>query len=112
MRLHKVDSDYVLECNFQQKELPKSNGFRWDAKRRFWYTPDPCKAIAFKNFTTDHDLLAELFQAVKDMESAVDCSRAEDADISIPKPDGLEYLPFQKAGIKYCLLKFGRIKDG
>jgi hypothetical protein len=34
-------------------------------------------------------------------------SRATSADIDLPKPEGLEYLPFQKAGIAYALDKFG-----
>lgn len=34
-------------------------------------------------------------------EAAQAASRATDADVSIPCPDGLEYLPFQKAGIAY-----------
>ena len=39
----------------------------------------------------------------KASEEAQQASRAVDADIDIPSPDGLEYLPFQKAGIKYAL---------
>jgi len=38
---------------------------------------------------------------------ALAASRATDADVEIPAPAGLEYLPFQKAGIVYCLRKFG-----
>jgi SWI/SNF-related matrix-associated actin-dependent regulator of chromatin subfamily A-like protein 1 len=30
-------------------------------------------------------------------------SRATDADIQVPSPPGLRYLPFQRAGIAYCL---------
>ena len=40
---------------------------------------------------------------------AVEMSRASDADIDIPKPDGLDYLPFQKAGIKAALHILGRL---
>jgi hypothetical protein len=36
-------------------------------------------------------------------------SRASSADIDIPAPHGLEYLPYQKAGIAYCLSVFGDI---
>lgn len=34
---------------------------------------------------------------------AVEASRAAAADISLPHPDGYDYMPFQKAGIKYAL---------
>ena len=35
----------------------------------------------------------------------VDASRALDADIEIPAPCGLNYLPFQRAGVAYMLSK-------
>jgi hypothetical protein len=37
-------------------------------------------------------------------------SRATDADIDIPAPAGLEYLPYQKAGIAFALRVFGDLK--
>ena len=42
--------------------------------------------------------------------AAVAASHAIDADIDIPVPPGLSYLPFQKAGVFYCLKKFGDLK--
>ena len=38
-----------------------------------------------------------------EVEATVEASRATDATIDIPSPDGLEYLPFQRAGIAYAL---------
>jgi SWI/SNF-related matrix-associated actin-dependent regulator 1 of chromatin subfamily A len=38
-----------------------------------------------------------------EVEATVSASRATDATIAIPSPDGLEYLPFQRAGIAYAL---------
>jgi len=43
--------------------------------------------------------------------AAVAASRAVDADIDIPAPAGLSYLPFQKAGVLYCLRIFGDVKQ-
>ena len=45
-----------------------------------WTTPDPAE-----------------------VEATVEASRATDATIDIPSPDGMEYLPFQRAGIAYAL---------
>lgn len=39
----------------------------------------------------------------KETAAAVEASKAESADIDIPAPAGLEYLPFQKAGIAYAM---------
>jgi SWI/SNF-related matrix-associated actin-dependent regulator 1 of chromatin subfamily A len=38
-----------------------------------------------------------------EVEARVQASRATDAAIEIPSPDGLDYLPFQRAGIAYAL---------
>lgn len=38
-----------------------------------------------------------------EVEARVEASRATDAEIDIPVPDGLDYLPFQRAGIAYAL---------
>ena len=39
-----------------------------------------------------------------------EASRAEDADIDIPCPEGLAYLPYQRAGIAAALRIFGDIE--
>lgn len=46
-------------------------------------------------------------EIITERKNAIESSRATDADIQIPCPEGLAYLPFQKAGIRYCLAKFG-----
>jgi SWI/SNF-related matrix-associated actin-dependent regulator 1 of chromatin subfamily A len=44
------------------------------------------------------EIKAERAQAVAE-------SRATSADIDLPRPDGLDYMPFQKAGIRYALAR-------
>jgi SNF2 family DNA or RNA helicase len=41
----------------------------------------------------------------QEMEANIEASRATDADIAIPCPDGLAYLPFQRAGIGYAMAR-------
>jgi SWI/SNF-related matrix-associated actin-dependent regulator 1 of chromatin subfamily A len=45
----------------------------------------------------------------KVVKEAVETSRATDADINIPVPEGLSFLPYQKAGIAYALKRNGTI---
>lgn len=42
-------------------------------------------------------------QKVVKQEAAIEASKAADADIEIPVPAGLAYLPYQKAGIRYAM---------
>ena len=39
-------------------------------------------------------------------EKLVEMSEATSAAVDIPKPEGLDYYPFQKAGVRYCLNAF------
>jgi SWI/SNF-related matrix-associated actin-dependent regulator 1 of chromatin subfamily A len=38
---------------------------------------------------------------------SIEASRATSADVELPRPDGLDYMPFQKAGIRYALDRKG-----
>ncbi len=46
-------------------------------------------------------------EELKRRAEAVKASRATDAQIDLPRPDGLDYMPFQRAGIKYALDRKG-----
>ena len=42
---------------------------------------------------------------IERMEKNIAASKAASSDLSVPAPPGLDYLPFQKSGIHYCLDK-------
>jgi hypothetical protein len=67
-------------------------------------TPDE-----IREFLKEHPGIASA-QSYNKVEESCGASRALDSDIEIPAPAGLEYLPFQRAGIAYALRKFGVIK--
>ena len=84
----------------------KHAGFRWNPKEKVWWTDQIEKAIKLKMFAAA-DLAEELESYLNEKhrkaEASIVASRATDADIDIPAPEGLAYMPFQKAGIKYAL---------
>ncbi len=63
-----------ISCGPDYKDKSK-----WEA---CWWLPMSAEVIAEKN-------------------AAVEMSRATDADVAIPAPEGLDYLPYQRAGIAY-----------
>ena len=85
---------------------PKQAGFRWDPKNKVWWTDDPKKAyklrscITGKTLTHLEGLVAEQVEKEK---QAIEASRATDANLDIPSPEGLNYLPYQRAGIAYAM---------
>lgn len=54
----------------------------------------------------------QIAKVVEQRQEALAASAATDADIDVPRPAGLEYLPFQRAGIKFVLDAFGRGENG
>ena len=51
----------------------------------------------------------ELAEHTEKHRAVVEASRAGSADIELPCPDGLSYMPFQRAGIAYALRILGEI---
>ena len=81
--------------SYETKDFVKEAGFRYAPAERVWYTTDA--EIAAKLDPTNAAAL------VAQVNQAVEASRATTADVDIPAPDGLAYLPYQRAGIAYAL---------
>lgn len=95
----KHDGDrFVFIGGYEDRHLPKSAGFRWDPKRKQWWTKDQQIASKLANYADA--ATQRRFQQAKE---EVNASRATDAEIVIPAPEGLEYMPFQRAGIAYAV---------
>lgn len=77
------------------KDAVKAAGFRFDGTRKLWWTNDPVVAARLDP------------NAAAVANAAIEASRAVSAEVTIPAPEGLAYLGYQKAGIAYCLEKFG-----
>jgi SWI/SNF-related matrix-associated actin-dependent regulator 1 of chromatin subfamily A len=107
-----VNGVWVANYPFEQKDVPKSAGFWWhgggcrpncDAckaglKLKVWWTPkSECAAR----------LESECDDAAKELLSGhlktVQASKAVDADVELPCPEGLEYKGYQKGGIAYAM---------
>lgn len=89
---------------FAEKDVAKSAGFRWDPAVKRWWTDDPEKAARLKEIADDA-ALQRIEEGLAQAGAAREASRATDAEIDIPCPDGLAYMPFQKAGIAYAMAR-------
>lgn len=106
---------YVWDGGFHTKDVPKAAGFWWHGGGcrdgclackakigRKWWSPHPSNALKIRDY--GDEAVAASLQSLLD---AQDLSRAATADVDLIAPDGLSYLPFQKAGIEYGLQKPG-----
>ena len=95
------DKKFVARSTYDERAIPKTAGFRWDPAQKIWWTDDPKAAGRLRQHATEEaaDLIDSLLTAKT---ATIEASRATDAAIDVPAPDGLAYLPFQRAGIAYA----------
>lgn len=93
---------YVADSSFEERHIPKAARWRWDPTTKKWWTDRDENAARLAEYAdaTCAERLRELAQAHTE---AIEASRATDANIELPCPDGLAYLPYQRAGIAYGL---------
>ncbi len=101
MRLFQANGKIICSCTYDERAVPKSIGFMWDPKGKCWWTNDSTMVTTALN--KGIEVSAEIMAGVRQQELAIEKSQAINADINIPAPAGLEYLPFQRAGIAYAL---------
>lgn len=83
--------------------------FSFDPETKIWHTDNPHKVEGFEEFC-DEAALAKLNageEKDEEMLRLIALSKATDYDGEFSAPEGLEYLPFQKAGIAYAM----KVKD-
>jgi SWI/SNF-related matrix-associated actin-dependent regulator 1 of chromatin subfamily A len=96
-----LDGDrYVCCCGYEAREIPKQAGLRWDGDAKEWWTSDRSIAANLIRYADP-----EARERLAEVEQAVEQSRAADAEIDVPVPEGLAYLPFQRAGIAYAMAR-------
>ena len=93
---------FVAQCDYEERAVPKSAGWRWNPTEKAWWTSDRQKAATLIEYA-DEAARSILSAEAESREKALELSRAADADVEIPCPDGLSYLPYQRAGIAYAL---------
>ncbi len=102
LKYNSKHNTFYCECSFYEKSVPKSAGFKWSPNRKVWYTTNPDTASELLQYG-DQSVFEKIDESRQRNLTAVQESQATDSDIDIPCPEGLAYMPFQKAGIAYAL---------
>lgn len=115
MNLKYIDGVFVFECGYMERHLPKDAGFQWhtDSCSQKWCPA--CLVGLGKGWFTASDVIAEkligladesaiaaLSESKKSREATLRQSHAQESDIEIPAPAGLDYLPYQRAGVAFA----------
>ena len=101
---------FLFIGSYDQRTVPKEAGFRWDPKAKRWYTIDPDRAQRLcaaqgAQLSATAACISQLARIRHEHEQTLEASRATDATLDVVLPAGLEYLPYQKAGIAFGLAR-------
>lgn len=102
VKLVKRGDRYVAVSTYDERHIPKAAGFRWDKDERCWWTKDVATAAKLAEYAVDSAREA-LEAAAAERKASFQASSAVDAEIDLPVPEGLAYLPFQRAGVAYAM---------
>jgi SWI/SNF-related matrix-associated actin-dependent regulator 1 of chromatin subfamily A len=103
VRLTYRDGKYLaLTDSWRDKEGPKQAGFHWDRAASCWWTAADDVALKLRS-VADEETRARLDAIAAHREESLTMSRQAATDVALPVPSGLEYLPYQRAGIAYAL---------
>lgn len=103
MRIEKNGNQFVAHIKFEERLIFKRAGWEWNTGLRKWTTTSVHKAYEHRDFAVG-EARQELEAFGRGEGAVIAMSMAVDnQDILIPAPDGLSYLPFQRAGIAYAL---------
>jgi SWI/SNF-related matrix-associated actin-dependent regulator of chromatin subfamily A-like protein 1 len=101
---------WIARSDYADKDIVKAAGFRWNPDRKIWWTdkPEVAAKIAGDNAEITARINAEREAQHQAREASIVASHATDAAIEIPLSDicrklGLDYLPYQRAGIAYAV---------
>ncbi len=100
MKLSRVEDHWVVASDYSERAIPKAAGCRWDPANKQWWTDRASVAAKLAQYADD-SARGELERVTQARSDAIEASRAAEATVDIPAPEGLAYLPFQRAGISY-----------
>lgn len=103
IRLKYADRMYWVRTDYKDRHTPMKLGFKWSRSRRLFYTLDPIVAQPLIEYAHDEATAKNLQNEISRVQREMARSKATDSNIDFPKPDGLEYMNFQKAGIEFCV---------
>lgn len=102
LKYNQFDNKFFCLCDYDDRFIPKNAGFSWNMNLKQWETTDSImaeKLIRFASIET-----AEIIKKQKAiLEQKIEASKKASSNINLLVPVGQDYLPFQKAGIEFCM---------
>lgn len=89
---------FLRDFSEDDSALAHKTGLTWSRSGKCWFTESPYAALVFWSHASP-----EAQMALIDLRLEYEASWRLEFDKSFPAPPGLDYFPFQKAGIQYAI---------
>lgn len=106
MLLAKEGERFVAYTRFEEKDIPKNAGFKWEPIDKHWYTKDPTIAAKLYGYA-DASCRAELEALSTQYDKNIQASKSRESTIIVPCPADKSFMPYQLAGIEFFLPRRG-----
>lgn len=95
---------FLAEAKFHEKDILKASGFYWDPEKKLWWTKSKDSALKLRRFF-DATAVAETAIVEKKKAETFSTSAAMVPlnDFRAPSPKGMNFFPYQHAGIQFAL---------
>ena len=113
LNLHYENNSYICNTIYVLKDFPKDAGFNWSKDKKAWVTTSFVSVLNLledlksheQEHTTTSDFDFQFDISDKELKDRIAAASKTASDFKVPAPFGLEYLPYQKAGIEYAVAK-------
>jgi hypothetical protein len=94
---------------YDHREEIKAIGGTWDKENKTWWASSGAALGRLRPLhpTISPEAMGKFTEEEASRRQNIEASRATDSDVDIPSPAGLQYLGYQKAGIRFALRVFG-----
>jgi hypothetical protein len=89
--VEQIGKIFYARCTYEQKDIVKAAGFRWDGGARKWYTKDPAVAAKFADAGAAQQILKQIEERKEQRAATEGTSRAQiekDAQAMTPEQIG------------------------
>jgi SWI/SNF-related matrix-associated actin-dependent regulator 1 of chromatin subfamily A len=95
---------FLAEAKFHEKDILKASGFYWDPDKKMWWTKSKESALKLRRFFDAAALSETAVIEKKKVETfSTSTAIAPLNNFKAPSPAGMNFFPYQQAGIQFAL---------
>ncbi len=96
--------EFLSEYDPDMVRIARAAGLQFDGRTMVWHSSDPAAAARLVKYATPQ--CAEMISGIVQQHAEnIESSRATSSDVELPVPAGLDYLPYQRAGIASAITR-------